>query len=96
MPIALIAESSMKHHIAIYRLILSPSQTIGPTQLQALWASACQTPDVSVGRTLTGGRPTYSLYATQRLENLPMVERRLRELLDSSKLRASLIPMHTQ
>lgn len=84
----------MKHHIAIFRLTLGQHQSIGPAQLHALWARACQTPHVSVGRTSAGDRPTYSLYALQRLENLPLVERRLREALDECKLRASLIPLH--
>lgn len=87
----------MKHQIAIFRFTLGQGQSIGPTQLQALWARACQTPHVSVGRTQGApgsDRPTYSLYASQRLENLPNVEQRLRELLDQCKLRASLIPLH--
>jgi len=84
----------MKHQIAIFRFTLSQHQSIGPAQLHALWARACETPHVSVGRS-PGNRPTYSLYASQRLENLPQVERRLRQLLDECKLRASLIPLHT-
>ena len=85
----------MKHQIAIFRFTLSPSQSIGPAQLHALWANACQTPNVSVGRT-PGARPTYSLYASQQLQNLPLVEQRLRRLLDDNKLHASLIPLHAQ
>lgn len=85
----------MKHQIAIFRFTLGPSQSIGPAQLHALWAHACQTPDVSVGRT-PGARPTYSLYASQRLQNLPLVEKRLRQLLDDSKLNASLTALHAQ
>jgi hypothetical protein len=84
----------MKQQIAIFRFTLAPHQSIGPTQLQALWATACQTPQVSVGRTAES-RPVYSLYASQRLENLPQVEARLRQLLDDRKLHASLIALHT-
>lgn len=86
----------MKHQIAIFRFTLSPHQSIGPAQLRALWAHACQSPNVSVSRYEGGatGRPTYSLYASQQLANLPLVERRLREALDQHKLRASLIPLH--
>lgn len=85
-----------KHQIAIFRFTLSSQQSIGPTQLHSLWARACQTPHVSVGRTrgAPNGRPTYSLYASQQLENLPAVERRLRVLLEESKLHASVIPLH--
>ena len=87
----------MKHQIAIFRFTLGQGQSIGPTQLQALWATACQTPQVSVGRApgVRGSdRPTYSLYASQQLENLPHVEQRLRQLLDQCKLRASLVSLH--
>jgi hypothetical protein len=85
----------MKHQIAIFRFTLGQHQSIGPAQLHALWARACQTPHVSVGRTNgVAGRPTYSLYASQRLENLALVEQRLCQLLDACKLRASLIPLH--
>ncbi|MDR7098417.1 MULTISPECIES: hypothetical protein [Lysobacteraceae] len=89
----------MKHQIAIFRFTLGHGQSIGPTQLQALWASACQTPHVSVGRThgaRGSDKPTYSLYASQQLEDLPYVEQRLRQLLDQCKLRASLISLHTR
>lgn len=86
----------MKPQIAIFRFTLGPKQSIGPTQLQALWARACQTPHVSVGRSHADGRPLYSLYATQQLPNLALVEKRLRQLLDDSKLNASLIALHTQ
>lgn len=86
----------MKHQIAIFRFTLGPHQSIGPAQLHALWARACQSPHVSVGRhdDRASGRPTYSLYASQRLEDLPLVERRLREALDHHKLRASLVALH--
>lgn len=86
----------MKHQIAIFRFTLSQHQSIGPAQLHALWARACQSPHVSVGRSDgVAGRPTYSLYALQRLENLALVEQRLCLLLDQCKLRATLIPLHS-
>ena len=87
----------MKQQIAIFRFTLGHGQSIGPAQLQALWARACQTPHVSVGRSpgpRGSDRPTYALYASQRLEDLPLVEQRLRQLLDESKLRATLISLH--
>lgn len=82
--------------VAMFRFTLAPRQSIGPAQLHALWAGACQSPNVSVGRHQDprGDRPTYSLYASQRLENLPQVERRLREAFDRHQLHASLVPMH--
>jgi len=87
----------MKHQIAIFRFTLGHGQSIGPAELHALWARACQSPNVSVGRAQGahgGDKPTYSLYASQQLENLPSVEQRLRELLDQIQLRASLIALH--
>jgi hypothetical protein len=85
----------MKHQIAIFRFTLSPRQSVGPALLQALWAHACQSPQVSVGRQpgARDGQPTYSLYASQHLQDLPLVERRLREALEAHNLRASLIPV---
>lgn len=87
----------MKHQIAIFRFTLGTGQSIGPAELRAIWARACQTPHVSVGRThgaYGSDKPTYSLYASQHLADLPNVEQRLRHLLDQSKLRASLIALH--
>jgi hypothetical protein len=88
---------SMKDQVAIFRFTLGNGQSIGPTELEALWARACGTSKVSVTRH-TGafggdGRPTYCLYASQSLADLPQVETRLRLLMEHSKLRMSLIAM---
>jgi hypothetical protein len=87
---------AMKHQIAMFKFTLGPQQSIGPAQLHALWAHACQSPNVSVGRQedRSTGRATYALYATQALDDLAQVERRLRDALEHNKLRASLIPLH--
>lgn len=90
-------QAGMKHQIAIFRFTLGNGQSIGPAELHAMWARACQSPNVSVGRSPGGhgsDKPTYSLYASQQLENLPNVEHRLRQLLDQCQLRASLIALH--
>jgi hypothetical protein len=87
----------MKHQIAIFRFTLGHGQSIGPAELHALWARACQSPNVSVGRSQgahSSDKPTYSLYASQQLENLPSIEQRLRQLLDQIQLRVSLIALH--
>ena len=86
----------MKHQIAMFKFTLGAQQSIGPTQLQALWAHACQSPNVSVGREEDrgSGRATYALYAPQQLQDLHQVEQRLREALERNMLRASLIPLH--
>ncbi len=89
----------MKSQIPMFKFSLSQHQSIGPAQLQALWSRACQSSDVSVGRDppRLGGddNPTYSLYASPRIENLPLVESRLRMLLEESRLRASVIVLHS-
>lgn len=88
----------MKNQIPVFKFSLGQHQSIGPTQLQALWSRACQSTEVSVGRDPqrlgADNNPVYSLYASSRIENLPQVERRLRMLLDESKLRASVIALH--
>ena len=89
----------MKHQIAMFKFTLGNDQSIGPAALHALWARACQTSNVSVGRTLSvqrSDKPTYSLYATQQLDNLPSVEQRLRLMLEECKLRVSLVALHHQ
>lgn len=85
----------MKAQIPMFRFTLGPKQSIGPAQLQTLWMRACQTSNVSVGRSTADGRPLYSLYASQHLEDLALVELRLRRLLDDNKLNASLIALHS-
>lgn len=89
----------MKSQIPLFKFSLGQHQSIGPAQLQALWARACQSSEVSVGRDSprlgADGSPTYSLYGSPRIENLALVEKRLRMLLEESKLRASLIVLHS-
>jgi hypothetical protein len=87
----------MKDQVAIFRFTLGNGQSIGPTALEALWARACGSSNVSVSRHAGAfggdGRPTYCLYASQSLADLPQVETRLRRLMEHSKLRMSLIAM---
>ena len=88
----------MKHQIAMFKFTLGNGQSISPSALQALWVRASQSAQVSVGRHAGpgggDGRPTYSLYASQHLENLPQVELRLRRVLEERNLSASLIALH--
>ena len=87
----------MKQQVALFKFTLGQGQSIGPHELRALWARACQSPDVSVSR-MAGVRgsdkPTYSLYGPQQLQDLPVVEQRLRDLMADSKLRLFLVPLH--
>lgn len=87
----------MKAQIAMFKFTLAQGQSIGPSQLQALWVKACESMDVSVGRVPGAGSKekfVYSLYASQHLKALPQVEMRLRQLLEAHKLHASLIILH--
>lgn len=87
----------MKHQIAMFKFTLGNGQSIGPAALQQLWERCCGTSDVSVGRhveSFGGQRVTYSLYASQHLDNLDKVEMRLRRMLDDGKFSASLVPLH--
>lgn len=89
----------MMHLIPIFKFTLGQGQSISPAALQALWADACESKDVSVGRqppSFRGnGKPTYALYASPSLANMREIERRLRERLEASHLRASLIALHS-
>lgn len=85
----------MSHQVAVFRFTLGIGQSIGPVALREIWIRACQSTDVTVGRSGRGydDRPTYTLFAPTSLADLPKVEQRVRELLDVRGLRASLIPM---
>ena len=88
----------MAHLIPMFKFTLGNGQSIGPAELRALWARACGTPHVGVSRQPGAfggdGRPTYSLLASQQLQDLPMIEIRIRRALEEHHLRASLIPLH--
>lgn len=89
----------MAHLIPMFKFTLGHDQSIGPAALRTLWEEACRTADVSVARHAGGfgsdGRPTYSLFAPQQLQDLSQVESRLRRALEESHLRASLIVLHS-
>jgi len=82
------------HHTILFQFRLSSSQSIGPRALRRLWSRACQSADVSVQReirTLGFGKsvPTYALCGPSRLDDLPVIEARLRHLLAESGLVAT-------
>lgn len=83
----------MKPMIAIFKFTISNGRSIGPERLQQLWAKACRTTDVGVGRapgTRDRDKPTYALYGRQNLENLSEIERTLRASFDAMDLHVSL------
>ena len=88
----------MAHLFPMFKFTLGNGQSIGPAELRALWARACGSSQVGVSRQAgafgSDGRPTYSLLASQHLQDLPMVETRMRRALEENHLRASLIPLH--
>ncbi len=88
----------MSKHIALFQFHLRNGQSVGPDKLRRLWASACESTDVSVSRqTRTiGGQSTdlYSLCGSPAMANLPVIERRLRQLLDQARLTAVVTVLH--
>lgn len=86
------------NHIALFTFTLGKEESISPVALRAMWARATGSPDISVGRrqpeSARGDRPVYTLYAPQGLADLREVELRLRGLLESAHLHASLTPLH--
>lgn len=89
----------MNKHIALFQFHLRNGQSIGPDKLRQLWANACQSSDVSVGRqTRTiGGQSVdlYSLCGSASMPSLPSVEQRLRQMLDNARLNAVMTSLHT-
>lgn len=83
--------------IPMFTFTLGRRESIGPAALRTLWMRAAESEKVSVGRKLIawdGDRPIYTLYASQHLQDLAGVERRLRQLLESSHLNASVNAVH--
>ncbi len=84
----------MKPMITIFKFTIGNGQSIGPETLQQVWANACRTSDVGVGRvpgTRQGDKPTYSLYGRQNLANLVEIEKRLLTLFDEMQLHVSVV-----
>lgn len=88
----------MRRSIEFFRFTLGNGQSISPRTLRDLWADACQSTDVSVGRQIAsfsaGGKAVYSLYADPNLSNLALVEQRLRQRMEQAHLRPALIALH--
>jgi hypothetical protein len=92
------SERMSKHQIAMFKFTLGNNESIGPAALRALWVRASGTPNVGVDRRdqpgFRPGRPVYTLYAPQGLDNLREVELRLRRLLEAAHVNASLTILH--
>ncbi|TLX22239.1 MULTISPECIES: hypothetical protein [Thermomonas] len=86
------------HQIAMFTFTLGKDESIGPHALRRLWAQASGTGNIGVSRKEPAegqrNRPIYTLYAPQQLDDLRMVEARLRHMLETAHLHASLTPMH--
>ncbi len=84
------------HQVAVFTFTLSGGRSIGPAALTDLWRRASGTPNVGVERKESHreGRPVYTLYASRELPDLQGVEMRLRNLLESAHLNASVTPVY--
>ena len=84
----------MHTHRQIFALSLSSEQSIGPRELRALWALACDSADVSVKRRSRNsshpGMFSYDLYAGSDFVR-DVGEPRLRLLLQAKGLNFKLI-----
>ncbi|MFD0321082.1 MULTISPECIES: hypothetical protein [Lysobacter] len=80
----------MDNHVEWFQFTLSNGQTVGPAPLRLIWMEACGTTNVTVQRMhryLLGKRTAvYSLRASPRLGNIPVIEARLRSLLLTARL----------
>ena len=89
----------MSQHIPLFRFWLRNGQSIGPSALRRLWASACGTDDVTVTRedraAAYGAQThTYSLCGSPKTANLANVESRLRKMLSEMALAATIVHTH--
>ncbi len=72
-------------------LRLGHNQSIGPRQLQDLWAAACETNHSSVTREALDGKPVaYALHAPVSLGSPKRAELRMRRLLEDAGYRFTL------
>lgn len=72
-------------------LRLGHNQSIGPRQLQDLWANACETNKSSVTREALDGKPVaYALHAPTSLGSPKRAELRMRRLLEDAGYRFTL------
>jgi len=83
----------------VFVLRLGLGQSIGPLALRAIWATACDSPDVSVSRRVQnnagyGMRPCYGLWAGQAFSRVP-TEQKLRDMLDADGYFFTLTSMLT-
>ena len=87
-----------QHQIALFTFTLGNTESIGPAALRDMWMRACGTSNVSVGRRAPAetfrDRPVYTLYAPQGLADIRDVDLRLRRMLESAHLHASLTALH--
>lgn len=77
----------MSHHIQFFVLHVGSRQTIGPDALRVMWATACESMDISVARLVHGANGdssiSYSLY-THPSADRKHAESRMRSLLEKS------------
>ncbi len=88
----------MDKHVPLFKLRLVNGQSIGPKPLHNLWARACSSDNVSVSRQSArfgaNQQTSYLLQGPANTADLLAIERRLRELVENSKLLGSISALH--
>jgi len=80
----------MRNHRQVFVLHVGTSQSIGPADLRAMWATACESLDISVNRKMTGASPpSYGLWVGERFDR-KSAETRMRGLLIARGYRFTL------
>lgn len=86
----------MSQLVPHFTFTLGRHESIGPTELGALWRQASGSARIRVGRHVVRGdheRPVYTLYGVAGLPDLAGAERRLREMFAAASINASLMPV---
>lgn len=80
----------MKNQRQVFVLHVGTGQSIGPDDLRVMWATACESLDISVNRKMTGPRPpSHGLWVGERFDR-KSAETRMRGLLMARGYRFTL------
>ena len=80
----------MKNHRQVFVLHVGTGQSIGPDDLRVMWATACESLDISVKRRMSGANPpSYGLWAGNGFDR-KSAETKMRGLLVARGYRFTL------